>query len=56
LPSQFLSKNIKIKIYKSIAFPFVLYDFERCSLTLSEERRPRIVANWLGPVRYEIGE
>jgi hypothetical protein len=34
---QFTSQNIKTKIYRTIIFPVVLYDFETWSLTLREE-------------------
>jgi len=41
LSSSLLSKNIKIKIYKTIILP-VLYGCETWSLTLREERRLRV--------------
>jgi hypothetical protein len=37
LSSHLLSKNIKIKIYKIINFPLVLYGYETWCLTLREE-------------------
>jgi hypothetical protein len=37
LTSQLLSKNVKIKIYKTIILPVVLYGCETWSLTLREE-------------------
>jgi hypothetical protein len=37
-----LSKNIKIRIYKTIILPVVLYDCETWSLTLREEHRLRV--------------
>jgi hypothetical protein len=40
-----LSRNIKIKIYRTIIFPFVLYVCETWSLTLREERRLRVFEN-----------
>ena len=40
--SRLLSKNFKIKIYKTIILPVVLYGCETWSLTLREERRLRI--------------
>jgi hypothetical protein len=40
-----LSKNIKIKIYRSITVPVVLYGCETWSLTLREECRPRVFEN-----------
>ena len=39
LSSQLLSKNLKIKIYKTIILPVVLHGCETWTLTLSEERR-----------------
>ena len=38
-PSRLLSKNLKIKIYKTIILPVVLYDSETWSITLREESR-----------------
>ena len=40
-----LSKNLKIKIYKIIILPVVLYGCETCYLTLREERRLRVFEN-----------
>jgi hypothetical protein len=37
-----LSKNIRIKTYKTIILPVVLYGCETWSLTLSEEHRLRV--------------
>ena len=37
--SSFLSKNLKIKIYRTIILPVVLYGCETWSLILKEERR-----------------
>jgi hypothetical protein len=42
LSSHLLSKNIKIRIYKSIILPVVLYGGETGSLTLREENRLRV--------------
>jgi len=39
LSSSLVSKNLKIKIYRNIIFPVVLYGCETWSLTLREERR-----------------
>ena len=39
LSSSLLSKNLKIKIYRTIILPIVLYGCETWSLTLREERR-----------------
>ena len=41
LSSSFLSKKLKIKIYRTIILPVVLYGCEAWSLTLREERRLR---------------
>ena len=43
--SRFLSKYLKIKIYKTIKLPVVLYVCEEWSLTLWEERRLRVFEN-----------
>jgi len=40
-----LSKNLKIKIYRTIILPVVLYGCETWSFTLREERRPRVSEN-----------
>ena len=40
-----LSKNLKIKIYKTIILPVVLHGFETLSLTLSDERTTRVLEN-----------
>jgi hypothetical protein len=40
-----LSKNLKIKIYRIIILPVVLYGGEAWSLTLREERRLRMLEN-----------
>jgi len=45
LSSSLLSKNIKIKIYRTVILPFVLYGCETWSLTLREERRLRVFEN-----------
>jgi hypothetical protein len=37
-----LSKNIKIKIYRTIKLPVVVYGCETWSLTLREERTSRL--------------
>ena len=42
LSSSLLSKNIKIKIYRTIILPVVLYGCETCSLTLRVERRLKV--------------
>ena len=45
LSSILLSKNLKIKIYRTIILPVVLYGCETWSLTLREERRLRVFEN-----------
>ena len=40
--SSFLSKNLKIKIYRNMILPVVLYGCETWSLTLREEHRLRV--------------
>jgi len=40
-----LSRNLKIKIYRTIILPVVLYGCEIWSLTLREERRLRVLGN-----------
>jgi len=45
LSSRLLSKNLKIKIYRTIILPVVLYVCETWSLTLREERRLRVFEN-----------
>ena len=43
--SSLLSKNLKIKVYKTIILPVLLYGCETWSLTLREERRLRVLEN-----------
>ena len=46
LSSSLLSKNLKIKIYRTIIFlVFFLYGCETWSLILREERRPKVSEN-----------
>jgi len=45
LSSSLLSKHIKIKIYRTIILPVVLYGREAWSLTLTKERRLRVFEN-----------
>jgi hypothetical protein len=56
---QFAIKKLKIKIYRTITLPVVLYGCETWSLTLGEERRLRVFENrvlWriFGPKRNEL--
>ena len=45
MPYSLLSKNIKIKIYRTIILPLVLYGCKTWSLTLREECRLRVLEN-----------
>ena len=59
LSSSLLYKTLKIKIYRTIMLPVVLYGCETWSLTLSEERRLRVFENRVsrrifGPKSEEI--
>jgi len=59
LSSSLSSKNLKIKIYRTIILPVLLYGCETWSLTLREERRVRVFENMVlgrifGPKRDEI--
>jgi len=54
-----LSKNLKIKIYRTTILPVVLYGCETWSLTLREERKLRVFENMVlrrifGPRRDEV--
>jgi len=59
LSSRLLSKNLKIKIYRTIILPVVLYGCETWSLTLREERNLRVFENMVlrrifGPRRDKV--
>jgi sorting nexin-29 len=59
LSSSVLSKNTKIKIYRTIILPVVLYVCETWSLTLREEHRlrlfeTRMLRRIFGPKREEV--
>jgi len=45
LSSSLLSKNLEIKIYRTVILPVVLFGCEPWSLTLKEERRLRVFEN-----------
>ncbi|KAJ4429397.1 hypothetical protein ANN_21554 [Periplaneta americana] len=45
LSSSLLSKNVKIRIYKTVILPIVLYGCESWTLTLREEHRLRVFEN-----------
>ena len=47
LSSSLLSKNIKIKVYRTVILPVVLYESETWSLTLREDRRLSVCENRL---------
>jgi hypothetical protein len=60
LSSRLISKNLKIKTYKTVILPVVLFGCETWSLTLGEEHRLRIFQNRVlrmisGPKREEDG-
>jgi len=42
LSSSLLSKNLKIKVYRTIFFPVLLYGCETWTITLREGRRVRV--------------
>jgi len=59
LSSRLLSKNLKIKIYRTIILPVVLYGCETWPLTLWEERKLMVFENMVlrrifGPSRDEV--
>jgi hypothetical protein len=59
LSSRLLSRNVKIKIYKIIILPVVLYGCKTLSLTLREEHRLRVFENRVlgrifGPKRDKV--
>jgi hypothetical protein len=43
LSSRLISKNLKVKTYKTVILPTVLYGCETWSLTLREEHRLRVL-------------
>jgi len=59
LSSRWLSKNLKMKIYRTVILSVVLYGCETWSLTLREERKLRLFGNVVlrrifGPRRNEV--
>ena len=59
LSSSLLSRNLKIKIYRTIILPVVLYGCETWSLTMREKRRLRVFENRVlrrvfGPKRDDV--
>jgi hypothetical protein len=45
LSSRLLSENVKVRIYKTINLPVVLYRCETWSLTVREEHKARVFEN-----------
>jgi len=61
LSFSLLSKNLKIKVFRTIILPVVLYGCETWSLKLREECRLRVLENRVlrricGPKRDEVTE
>jgi hypothetical protein len=59
LSSCLLSRNVKVKIYKTIILPVVLHECETWSLTLREEYRlgvfeNKVLRRLIGPKKDEI--
>jgi len=59
LSSRLLSRNLKIKIYRTIILPVVLYGCETWLLSVREECRRRVFENRVlrrifGPKRVEV--
>jgi hypothetical protein len=59
LSSRLLSRNVKVKVYKTIILPVVLYGCETWSLTLRKENRKRVFENRVlrklfGPKKDEV--
>jgi len=59
LSSRLLSKNLKIKIYRTVILPVVLHGCETWLLTLREERtlrmfEKRVLRKIFGPRRDEV--
>jgi len=59
LSSRLLSKNLKIKLYRTVILPVVLYGCETYSLTMWEERKLRVFENRVlrrifGPRRDDV--
>jgi len=59
LSCSLLSKNLKIKMYRTLISPVVLYGCEAWSHTLRDERRLRVFENRelrriFGPKRNEV--
>jgi hypothetical protein len=59
LSSHLLSRNVEVKIYKTVILPVVLYGCETWCLTLREEHRlsvfeNRVLRRIFGPKRDEV--
>jgi hypothetical protein len=59
LSSRPLSRDVKVKIYKTVILPVVVYGCKTWSLTLTEEHRLRVFENRVlrrifGPKRDEV--
>jgi hypothetical protein len=59
LSSRLLSKNVNVRIYKTIILPAVLYGCETWSLAVREEHKLRVFENWVlsrifGPKRDRV--
>jgi hypothetical protein len=59
LSSRLLSRNVKVRIYKTIILPVVLYGCKTWTLTLREEHRLKVFENRVlrrifGPKRDEV--
>jgi hypothetical protein len=59
ISSRLLSRNVKVKIYKTITVPVVLYGCETWSITEREEHRlgvfeNRVLRRIFGPKRDEV--
>jgi hypothetical protein len=60
LSSHLISKNLKVKIYKTIILPVVLYGYKTWSHTLGKQHKLRVFENRVlrkifGPKREEDG-
>ena len=56
---RLLSNNLKVKVYRTVILPVVLYGCETWPLTLREERKLRLFENRVlrrkfGPMRDEV--
>jgi hypothetical protein len=59
LSSRLLSRNLKVKTYKTVILPFVLYECETWSLILRKEHKlnvleKRVLRGIFGPKRDEV--